>query len=246
MNDKPFLLDMYLRRDKPYPAERYPFKLPVVRALAAGQVLAFHPKITYFVGENGSGKSTLLEALAVNLGFNPEGGSRHFRFASKDTHSELSVYLRVGKYARAEDGFFLRAESFYNAATYTEAIGLDGHPLYGGRALHQQSHGESFWSLLQHRFQGRSLYLLDELESALSPQRQLAVLARLHELAGQGAQFVIVTHSPILLAYPDALIWQCSADGIEQTAYEDTETFRSMKLFMDQPQRMVAQLLGGK
>lgn len=242
MQDKPFLLDMYLRQDKPHPQDEYPFRLPAVRALAV-QALAFHPKITYFVGENGSGKSTLLEALAVNLGFNAEGGTRNFRFSSNDTHSNLADYLRVAKYARPDSGFFLRAESFYNTATYADSVQLDNHPLYGGRSLHCQSHGESFWSLLRHRFQRRGLYLLDEPESALSPQRQLAVLARLHELVQQGAQFVVVTHSPILLAYPDALIWQFSEDGIEQTAYEDTAVFRTMQAFMVNPQRMVAQLL---
>lgn len=243
MQERAFLLDVYLRRDKVFPSGEYPFNLPAVKALSQTDSLRFHPKITYFTGENGSGKSTLLEALAVNLGFNAEGGSRHFRFSSRDTHSPLSEYLRVGKYARPEDGFFLRAESFYNSASYAADVGLDGHALYGGRPLHGQSHGESFFSLLQHSFQGRGLYLLDELESALSPARQLAVLSRLHELVRQGVQFVIATHSPILLAYPDAQIWQFSARGIEACAYEDTETVRTMRLFMQSPQRMVTRLL---
>lgn len=243
MGNKPFLLNMYLRQDKPYPQGQYPFNLPAVRALGQMDALAFHPKITYFVGENGSGKSTLLEALAVNLGFNAEGGTRNFHFSSNDTHSDLSGYLRVAKYARPKSGFFLRAESFYNTATYADSIDLDDHPLYGGRSLHKQSHGESFLSIVRHRFEGRGLYLLDELESALSPKRQLEVLARLHELAEQGAQFVIVTHSPILSAYPDALIWEFSRTGIRQTAYEDTEIFRTMKMFMENPRKRVEEWL---
>src|SRR5262249_35665483 len=157
--------------------------LPALRNLDR---LSFHPKVTFFVGENGMGKSTLLEALAVSVGLNPEGGSRHFNFATRASHSELDACLRVAKtVSLARDSYFLRAESFYNVATEIERLGLDLLP-YGGRSLHEQSHGESFFALFQHRFRGHGLYLMDEPEAALSPKRQLEFLAILHEYCKQG------------------------------------------------------------
>jgi predicted ATPase len=242
-----FLQRMSLRRDTVDSFDRYPFSLPAVRAL---DQLDFHPKVTFFVGENGSGKSTLLEAIAVSLGFNAEGGSKNFNFGTRRSHSELHEHLRIAKgFKRPRTGFFLRAESFFNVATEIE--NLDAEPSfdppvinsYGGRSLHEQSHGESFLTLLTERFGGQGLYILDEPEAALSPQRQLAVLARLHELVQDGSQFVIATHSPLLMAYPDACIYQCGAEGVAPVAYEDTEHFRVTRDFLANPARMLQALM---
>lgn len=241
-----FVLHLALQRDKVESFDRYPFNLPAVRTL---ERLELHPKVTFLVGENGSGKSTLLEALAVSLGFNAEGGSKNFNFGTRASHSELHEYLRVAKgYKRPRDGFFLRAESFFNVATEIEHLdeGPGGPPViggYGGRSLHEQSHGESFLALLMKRFGRQGLYILDEPEAALSPQRQLFALARLHELAQQQTQFIIATHSPLLMAYPDALIYQCTAEGVHRVAYEETEHYRVTRDFMADPQRAVAALL---
>lgn len=179
-----------LQRDKVESFDRYPFSLPAIRSLDS---LVPHPKVTFLIGENGSGKSTLLEAIAVSMGFNPEGGTKNFNFGTRISHSDLADYLRIAKgVRRPKDGFFLRAESFYNVATEIER--LDVVDSYGGRSLHEQSHGESFMALLMNRFGGKGLYLLDEPEAALSPQRQLAALARIHDLAMDDSQFFIVTH----------------------------------------------------
>lgn len=241
-----FVFHLALQREKVESFDRYPFNLPAVRTLDR---LDLHPKVTFFVGENGSGKSTLLEALAVSLGFNAEGGSRNFNFGTRESHSVLHEYLRVAKgVKRWRDGYFLRAESFFNVATEIERLdeGPGGGPIiaaYGGRSLHEQSHGESFLKLLHERFGNRSLFILDEPEAALSPQRQLDALERLHELVRQGSQFVIATHSPILMAYPDAWVYRFDADGIHRVGFEDTEHFRVMRGFMADPGRTLSQLL---
>lgn len=242
-----FLQRMSLRRDTVDSFERYPFNLPAVRTLDR---LDFHPQVTFFIGENGSGKSTLLEAIAVALGFNAEGGSRNFQFSTRRSHSVLHEHLRIAKgFKRPRTGFFLRAESFFNVATEIEHLDAEpglGAPViqsYGGRSLHEQSHGESFLTLLMERFHGQGLYILDEPEAALSPQRQLAVLARIHDLVNEGSQFVIATHSPLLMAYPDACIYQCGADGVVPVAYEDTEHVRVTRDFLADPQRMLRGLL---
>lgn len=235
-----------LQRERVDSFERYPFALPAIRALAA---LDLHPRMTILVGENGSGKSTLLEAIAVALGFNAEGGTRNFRFGTRQSHSELHQYLRVARgFRQPKDGFFLRAESFYNVATEIERLDREpgfSRPVidsYGGRSLHEQSHGESFLALVTERFGGKGIYLLDEPEAALSPQRQLAVLSRIHDLILDDSQFIMATHSPILMAYPDAFIYQCDGDGIRQIAYEDTEHYQVMRSFLAHPQRMLATL----
>jgi predicted ATPase len=219
-----------------------------VRAL---DTLELHPKITFLVGENGSGKSTLMEAIAVALGFNAEGGSRNFNFSTHASHSELHAHLRIARgFRKPRTGFFLRAESFYNVATAIQRMDEEPDPAppiiasYGGKSLHAQSHGESFMALLIHRFGGNGLYLLDEPEAALSPQRQLAVLSRLHDLVKEESQFVIATHSPILMAYPDAWIYQCDGEGIRRIAYAETEHFQVTRDFLANPQRMLDILLG--
>ena len=236
-----------LLRDKVDSFDRYPFSLPALRSF---DQLEFHPKITFFVGENGSGKSTLLEAIAVSLGFNAEGGSKNFRFGTRRSHSELNEYIRIAKgVKRPRDGFFLRAESFFNVATEIE--NLDAEPAagpsliasYGGRSLHEQSHGESFLALMTERFRGQGIYILDEPEAALSPQRQLAVLSRIHDLVLDDSQFIIATHSPILMAYPDACIYLCDQQGIAKVAYEDTEHFQVTRDFLANPERMLRVLM---
>jgi len=234
---KQFLLFAELNRGAVPSFDAYPFSLPAVRNL---ERLEFHPAVTFLVGENGMGKSTLLEAIAVGYGFNAEGGSKNFSFETRASHSDLYQYLRLARgFQRPKDGFFLRAESFYNVATQVEELGVTG---YGAKPLHDQSHGESFWSLLMERFRGHGLYMLDEPEAALSPSRQLAALVRIHQLVQSGSQLVIATHSPILMAYPDARILHLSEDGIRPVAYQETEHFQLTRRFMENPQRILREL----
>ena len=242
-----YVREVKLRRDKITSFDQYPFSLPVVRHL---DTLDLHPAVTFLVGENGSGKSTLLEAVAVAWGFNPEGGTKNFRFQTRASHSELHEYLRLVKgVQRPRDGFFLRAESFFNVATEIERLdeGPGGPPIidsYGGRSLHQQSHGESFFSLMTNRFSGHGLYVLDEPEAALSPSRQLAMISRMHELVRVRSQFLVATHSPILMAYPDAWIYQIRENGLRRVAYEETEHYAVAKRFLNDTKRQLEVLLG--
>ncbi|MGY3231996.1 putative ATPase [Luteibacter sp. HA06] len=234
-----YLLDIKLRRDRVPSFETYPYSLPAIKELGT---LKLHPKVTFIVGENGSGKSTLLEAIATAWGFNPEGGTKNFNFGTRRSHSELHEALTLVKgIKRAKDGFFLRAESFFNVATEIESLGVG--EFYGERPLHEQSHGESFFALMTNRFGGNGLYILDEPEAALSPARQLAMLVRMHELAGMNSQFIIATHSPILMAYPEADIYQIDESGLVRTAYEETEHFLVTKAFLGNPTRQLALLL---
>ncbi|MPN43462.1 hypothetical protein SDC9_191022 [bioreactor metagenome] len=204
--------------------------------------MSFQREVTFFVGENGTGKSTLLEAIAICCGFNAEGGSKNFCFSSKATHSDLYQYLTVVKgVKKPRDGFFLRAESFYNLAT--EVDQLDLSMSYGGRSLHQQSHGESFLSLFLNRFGGNGLYILDEPEAALSPSRQLALLSQIHELVKQNSQLIIATHSPILMAYPGADIYVLNEDAITLTPYAETEHYIVTKAFLENPKKMLQYVL---
>jgi predicted ATPase len=237
-----------LLREKVPSFSAYPFSLPAIRKLDR---IEFHPKVTFIIGENGSGKSTLLEAIAVAWGFNPEGGSRNFRFSTRASHSDLCNYIRLAKSVRRpRDGFFLRAESFFNVATDIERMDAEGGfgpPIidsYGGRSLHEQSHGESFLALLNERFRSDGLYILDEPEAALSPTRQMAALRRIHELVNEGAQFVIATHSPILMAYPDTKILLIDEDEIRSVAYTETEHFVVAKKFLNNHESMLQSLFG--
>jgi predicted ATPase len=249
MISRQYLVDMRLKSEEVESFEKYPFSLSAVRPLRRKR-LEFHPAVTFFVGENGSGKSTLLEAIAVACGFNAEGGSRNFRFGTRSSHSELHRFLCIAKgIQRPRDGFFLRAESFFNVATEIERLDSEpgnGPPIgpsYGERALHEQSHGESFLALLVNRFHGDGLYLLDEPEAALSPSRQLAVITRIHDLVQQNSQFIIATHSPIIMAYPHAFIYAFSRKGFKCVAYEDTEHYRITRDFLSNPKRMLNVLL---
>ena len=226
------------------PAE-YPFSIPAIRGFSS---ITLNSPVTFFIGANGSGKSTLLEAIAVAYGFNPEGGSRNMTFSTYESHSRLHNYLKLikGPY-RPKDGYFLRSESFYNVASHIEE--LDAVPaaapkikeVYGGN-LHEKSHGESFSALFFNRLYGSGLYLLDEPEAALSVNAQLRALSRIKELTDQNSQFIIATHSPILLAYPGAEIFSFDDGAVHRVEYEDTDIYRIYKYFLSNRQKMLEEL----
>lgn len=219
-----------------------------IKALANLDILEIHKNITFFVGENGSGKSTLLEAIAVASGLNAEGGTQNYRFSTVETHSHLyhAITTIKGPY-RPAHSFFLRAESFYNVATqaekYRDMPKEIYYQKYDGKSLHEQSHGESFLNLIQENFIEDGLYFLDEPEAALSPQRQLTLLIDVYRLAKGGAQFMIATHSPILLGTPDAEILPFEGNHIERIAYEDCESYQVMEMFLNHREYMLKNLL---
>ena len=193
--------------------------------------IEFHSAITFFVGENGSGKSTLLEAIAVAYGFNPEGGTRNYSFSTYDSHSELWNAIRLTKGIRkAKSGYFLRAESFYNVATKEEEYADSMHP---SKRYHEKSHGESFLAIAQNYLNAGGIYIFDEPEAALSPQRQLTLLLDIYKCAKEGAQFIIATHSPILLGIPDAEIYSFDQGEIHLCEYEETESFQVTEMFVN-------------
>lgn len=240
-----YVRSVELRHDKVPDFNKYPFNIPAVRHLKS---LSLHPKVTFFVGENGSGKSTLIEAIAVAAGFNAEGGSRNFNFATRRSESELHLCLRLVRGTRrAKTGYFLRAESFFNVASEIEKNpdAISGH---GGVVHHEKSHGEAFLALVQHRFYANGLYLLDEPEAALSPQRQLALLKHIDELVQrQASQMIIATHSPIVLAYPDATIYSLDGrGGLEPVAYEETEHYALTHDFLRNRERYFRRLFAGE
>lgn len=237
-----------VRLSSPVDEGSYLADLPVVRHLAQMKALDFPKAVTFLVGENGTGKSTLLEAIAVAYGFNPEGGTRNFSFSTSATHSDLHRHLTLARSAYPRDGFFLRAESFYNAASYLDEVYEDEFRAqvgtsYGERSLHAQSHGESFLALVENRFGGNGIYLLDEPEAALSPSRLLTLLAHIHELVRNSSQFIMATHSPILMAYPGAEVYQLSDEGIRSVDYRETEHYRLTRRFLENPEKMLHYLL---
>ena len=231
---------------------RYPFTLPAVAWLARAGGLDLAPGVTFLVGENGSGKSTLVEAVAVASGFNPEGGSRNFRFTTRASESSLGEHLVLVWGARKpRNGFFLRAESYYNVATEIEQLDQDPSsppllPAYGGSSPHERSHGESFLDLVAHRFGPDGLYLLDEPEAALSVRGCLALVARMAELVDCGSQLLVATHSPILLALPGATILEIAEDGtVAPVDYDQATPVRLTRDFLSAPQRYLRHLLPG-
>ncbi len=242
-----YLTSVLLRRE--LPEGSYLRELGPVQYLMRGNELAFDCPVTFLVGENGTGKSTLLEAIAVACGFNPEGGTRNFNFSTRATHSVLGEYLTPVRKGYPRDGFFLRAESFYNVATNIDE--MDETPAsaprliasYGGASLHSRSHGESFLALVQNRFGGEGLYLLDEPEAALSPSRLLTLLGEMDQLVKRDSQLIVATHSPILMAFPNARLYELSGEGVRAAAYRETEHYLLTKRFLDDPERMLRYLL---
>ena len=215
-----------------------------IPAISETDQITFTRPVTFFVGENGSGKSTLLEAIAIAYGFNPEGGTRNYNFSTYDSHSELCSAVRLSRgVRRARYGYFLRAESFYNVATKEEEYsrGPGGRPQH----FHEKSHGESFLALVQNSFRAGGLYLLDEPEAALSPQRQLTLLLEIDRCVKEGSQFIIVTHSPILLALPGAEILSFDDGPVHPCSYEDTDSYQVMSMFINNREQILHRLLGG-
>ncbi|HZN98189.1 MAG TPA: AAA family ATPase [Gemmatimonadales bacterium] len=235
-----FVKALKLKRSQVPSFKEYPFSIPAIHHL---EELRLGLPVTFFIGENGTGKSTLLEAIAVCAGFNAEGGSRNFRFATRETHSSLTEYLQLVRSGiRPRDGYFLRAESFYNVASAADDYGVTH--CYGGQSLHTQSHGESFMALVLNRLRGKGLYFFDEPESALSPTRQLSLMAAMQNLVDKGSQFVIATHSPILLGFPGAEILLFDSGPIKPIAYQDTEHYVVTRAFLERPDRMLRELMG--
>jgi len=227
------------------PPESYLHDLAIIKSLQSMERLEITKRVTFLVGENGVGKSTLIEAIAVHQGFNPEGGTINFSFSTEDSHSELHRYLRVQRgMGIRKDGFFLRAESFYNVASNIDQMDRIPGPgprvieSYGGVSLHKQSHGESFMSLVENRFGGNGLYILDEPEAALSPSRLLELMCHIHNLEKKNSQFIISTHSPILMAYPGAQILCLTQNGIRSVSYQETEHYQITKQFLNAPEQM--------
>ena len=212
-----------------------------IEAIHNLEELVFEKPITFLVGENGSGKSTLLEAIAVAYGFNPEGGTKNYSFSTYDSHSKLYEAIRVAKgFRKAKWGYFLRAESFYNVATKEEEYADWGHP---SQKYHEKSHGESFLALAQNQLRPNGLYLFDEPEAALSPQRQLTLLMEICSCAKQGSQFIIVTHSPILLGIPGAQIISFDDGFVHNCEYEDTESYKVTEMFINNREILLKRLL---
>jgi predicted ATPase len=230
-SDDLFVRSLVLKRDEIEDLSAYPFSIPAIRKL---DELKLESNVTFFAGENGSGKSTLVEAIAVAAGFNPEGGSRSVTVSTRASPSVLHRHLRLVRGTRRpRTGYFLRAESFFNVATYIEELRDPGiSAAYGGGSLHERSHGESFIALVTNRFGPNGLYVLDEPEAALSLRGNLALMRRMHDLAAQGSQFIVSTHSPILLGYPDAKIFVLSDEGIAETVYDRTEVVELTRSFL--------------
>jgi predicted ATPase len=211
--------------------------LKEIPAISKIDTLEFKKQVTFFVGENGTGKSTMLEAIADAYGFNPEGGTVNFRFNTYEDLSELGSHVRLSRGVRAPFGYFFRAETFFNLATQAEKYELK----FNGRNLHEQSHGESFWAFFN-KYNGAGLYIMDEPEAALSPQRQLSLLIHIKEMEEVGSQFIIISHSPILLGYPDADIISFDDGEVHRISYEETESYQVTEMFINNRKQLLHQL----
>lgn len=237
---KPYLRSIEYIRDG-VDSSIYPYNIPLIREL---DFIDFHPDVTFFVGQNGIGKSTVMEAIAISLGYNAEGGNKNVNFSTRDTTSGLHNHLKlIRSYKKPVGGYFLRAESLYNVASYMDSIAPPILQGYGGKSLHERSHGEAFLSVISDKFKGNGLYLLDEPEAALSPSKQLAVLSIINKLVVLKSQFIIATHSPILLSYPRAKIYQMYETGLEEVSYEETEHFAITKDFLNNYDEHLKELL---
>lgn len=240
-----FLRKVSLLREKIADYRQYPFSIPSIAELESIEIKS---NITFFVGENGSGKSTLLEAIAYQCGFNTAGGGSNNSYELESSHSSLGDYIRLSWLPKINHGFFLRAESFYSFASYLDRMekelpGFDFYGPYGGKSLHTQSHGESFLSLFLNRFDRQAIYLLDEPEAALSPTRQLSLLKVIYDLTRNGdSQFIIATHSPILLGYPEAQIMNFDGTPISEISYEETDHYQITKGFMNRRELYLREL----
>ncbi|MFD0679382.1 MULTISPECIES: AAA family ATPase [unclassified Paenibacillus] len=233
---------MYLRsleilRNEHTDTKLYPFTIPAVKTLTS---ISFRTNVTFLVGENGSGKSTLLEAIAFQSGFNTAGGGRNNNYDVDASHSILGEHIRLSWMPKITNGFFLRAETFYHFASHLDTI-PESLKYYGGRSLHEQSHGEAFLSLFNHRFGKKAIYLLDEPEAALSPARQLALLRVIKDLENE-AQFIIATHSPILLGFPDAQIINFDVHPVGEIRYEDTLHYIITRRFLENRKSVLQEL----
>ncbi|QNG60495.1 AAA family ATPase [Metabacillus idriensis] len=239
-----FLKSIRLIKEEVPTIKEYPFSIPAISNL---DEIKIKSPVTFFVGENGSGKSTLMEAIAYQCGFNTAGGSHHL-YETRSSQSDLGRYIRLAWMPKVRNGFFLRAESFYQFASYLEELNEDpwsGDVFgpYGGKSLHHQSHGESFLSLFLNRFGTKAVYLLDEPEAALSPTRQLTLLRILHDLTKDGdTQFIIATHSPILLGYPGASILNFDEDRIAEINYTETDHYQITKYFLENREKFLKEL----
>lgn len=244
MESRPYLREIQLPPDAVPSFDVYPFSLPVIRNFSS---LQFHPDVTFFVGENGIGKSTLIEAIALALGFSLEGGPKSIQTITHNNASSLFMYLKlIRSFKLPKDYFFLRAESFYNVATYMEEMNNSDYLKGYGGTLHGQSHGEAFLAVLTQKLKGNGLYIFDEPEAALSPSRQMSALVAIDQLVKKRSQFIIATHSPILLAYPNAIIYHLDENGIREMAYEDTPQYQVTKGFLNDYKRMLDILLDRK
>lgn len=232
MQNELFIKYIEFKRDLVEDFNTYPFNIELIRNFKS---IKLDSPVTFLIGENGIGKSTFIEALAVACGLNPEGGTQNFMFSTRETHSCLHEYIDIPTFQRkCQTKFFLRAESFYNVASEVDKLGVSG---YGTRSLHSCSHGESFLQLIQNRFTENGLYILDEPEAALSPTRQMTLLCLIDELVHQGSQFIIATHSPILISYINGKILDLN-DNFKEVKYEDTEVYQVYKMYLDNPYGM--------
>ncbi|NIK71602.1 AAA family ATPase [Paenibacillus sp. BK720] len=233
-----FLRSVEISRDEDINKREYPFTIPAIRSM---ERLHFRSNVTFLVGENGSGKSTLLEAIAYQCGFHTAGGGRNNAYEVEASSAILGNAIRLAWMPKVTNGFFLRAETFYHFASYIDTLDPDVLRNYGGRSLHQQSHGEAFLSLFKHRFGKKAIYLLDEPEAALSPARQLALMRVIKDLSEE-AQFIIATHSPILLGYPEAQIYNFDEQPVEEIAYEDTLHYIVTRRFLENRKTVLKEL----
>jgi predicted ATPase len=252
MHDKPYLRKVIIKKDQIQNPDIYPFNIPIIKNI---DEIEFTTPVTFIVGENGSGKSTLIEAIAIAMKLNPEGGNKATFFQTEGSHSVLHSHIKTVKgVVYPKNWYFLRAESFYNVATYVKGKPADPNDpddlpdedysyTYGVESLHSQSHGETFMALLQNKLHGNGFYILDEPEAALSPSRQLSALIEIDRLVKSNSQLIIATHSPILMAYPNSTIYQINENGLKKVNYYETEHYKLTRQFLSNTDLMINELL---